>query len=126
MEIEEIIYAEIEKCRAEHRAGWWTEYFGNFRTKLCGGWERRAPFFKQTQVKEGSERLKGKTYKQFHEEIDATAIETGLSLDEIERLQKIYLASKKYSDEIKLLGYTLPLYIALRKKGYVHYPDLTS
>ncbi|OGC82152.1 MAG: hypothetical protein A2V81_01475 [Candidatus Abawacabacteria bacterium RBG_16_42_10] len=65
-----------------------------------------------------SDTLRGKTWREFYEEIDeALKQTTGLSVKEVKKLSK----GGDYSDiNLRLL----PAFIFLRQKGYKRYPDL--
>ena len=138
-----IVLGEVRKHIREYGRVWRGWYFNNFVGKLPYGFERahmdeltlaQGDMANTPIMQEGtSQKLRGMTYVQFYQDIDATIAELGLDVDKIESLQKNLTAAAHDQDDgmyevtaNRLFGYAFPLYIKMREKGYAHYPDLTS
>lgn len=128
MEIEEVKkkYSKYEGGKNEYGWTWDIKYFNNFYCHFSLGCYRNMRDKILDEVCEGQ--YMGKSTREFHADVDRLIEETGISKEEIDRLQnEIYEKKDKSENYIepyeKLMEVTLPVFIGLRAMGYT-YRDL--
>ena len=125
--IEVEIEREIQEYKREYRDRWYNNFFNNFDGNLPGGYRTffdseilgKKLYLDEKQV---SERRRNQTVYEFQEECRTAVIEAGLTPEQIIEARERY---NKY-DDISFFDMLLPVYIILRKRGYIDYKDLTS
>lgn len=143
--VRETVKIEMSDYQNQYGEQWLFHYFNNFTLKLPYD-EQHPPFANARRIfpqskwdtpvgeifgdeEDSSPLLKSQTFRQFCENIDQAIIDSGVSIDEVKRLQGLVTQSQgedrtKHRDELMTL--LIPAYIGLRERGYSHYPDLTS
>lgn len=103
--------------------------FNNFHAKLPGGSTRTTLGQKYADIHFSDKSLKGKTLREFWGDIDRIAMEEGIPIEEIQRLQNImthtYDSAGNITDHqgwqdayIGLAELTIPIYARLLLEGY--------
>jgi len=128
---EQQITAEIDAFKGKHQGRLAMRFFNNFDANLPGGWYLRLEpesLSKQSTDPAASERLKGQTYREFFAECEKTMLELNISQEQIITARKGWQQSGSYNQrsEDEFVALLKPIYVALRLKGYNHYPDLVS
>ncbi len=104
-------------------------FLNNFYGHLVGGFNRRCceqlgNMDNKPQNPGHSELARSKTRREFYQEVDQVTQEAGLDEGEILKFQK-YHGCEAEDEQERISRRIFPVYIALRQKGYYHYPDLT-
>ena len=106
-----------------------TDFLNNFHGRLFGGFQRRliermGSMDKKIRGENYSERARNRTHRKFYQDVDQATREVGIDEGEILEFQE-YHGYEKDEEKERISRRIFPIYIALRQKGYAHYPDLT-
>jgi len=120
LEIE--IGGEIERAKGKYGDEWGYKFFNNFGGNLPGGYRPQSYSPDMLDRREtnlqASERRRGQTTREFFGECASAVTEAGFTPDEIKE------ARGSMGDPF--FEMLIPIYTIMRRRGYNHYPDLTS
>ena len=123
--IEEGVRAEVERFKSIYGDDWGSYFFNNFHGNLPGGYRTvpNPPDFLNRRLYENnpraSERIKPQTVGEFQRECSSAVEESGIRPEDI-------TAARRSGRNKELFEMLLPIYLILRRRGYNHYPDITS